>query len=193
MPGSEDRAERRVITMFTTIVTQRFGREREHDERRRRRRTRPSTGTARIAAGPPLAITLGRDAGADDQADELRRLDAGGDEASGPLVEVEHLLVEQRRRATTKPMSDAARNGSEYQMRRRLSIFQTMRHASAKDGGASSVCDRLFGRAHAPAARTTPRIGSRSRNASTTKIERRDGEDDERPPPAERGRRGARR
>ena len=37
----------------------------------------------------------GRDAGTDDQADELGRLDAGGDDASGPLVQVEDLLVEE--------------------------------------------------------------------------------------------------
>ncbi len=66
-------------------------------------------------------------------------------------------------------MSETARNGSAYQMRRRLSIFHTMRHDSAKLGRASSVCAAA---SDAPAARRskTPRFGSRSRHASTTKI-----------------------
>ena len=65
-------------------------------------------------------------------------------------------------------MSDAARNGSEYQMRRRLSIFQTMRQASANEGGSSSV---MMASAEAPMARRSwaPRTGSRRRNARTTK------------------------
>ena len=43
--------------------------------------------------------------------DELRGLDAGGDDAAGSLVEVEHLLVEERREHGENPMSDTARNG----------------------------------------------------------------------------------
>ncbi len=39
----------------------------------------------------------------------------------------------------TKPMREAARNGRLYQMRRRVSIFQTIRQPSAKDGATSSV------------------------------------------------------
>ena len=89
------------------------------------------------------------------------------------LVEVEHLLVEQRRRATTKPMSDAARNGSAYQMRRRLSIFHTMRHPSANDGGASSVMSASVEAPIAP-----PLLDAAHRLAqpqpSTTKTKRRE-------------------
>ena len=125
-------------------------------------------------------------AGADDQADELGRLDGGGDEAAGPLVEVEHLLVQQRRRATTKPMSDAARNGSDHQIRRSVSIFQTMRHASANDGAGSSVATASPVGAHGPALVGAPdRLLQPQREHDED--EGRDGEDEERRPPAERG------
>ena len=60
----------------------------------------------------------------------------------------------------TKPMSDAARNGRAYQMRRRPVIFQQVRQASAKEAGSSSVSTVS---AEAPMASRSqrPRIGSR--------------------------------
>ena len=83
-------------------------------------------------------------------------------------------------------MSDTARNGSAYQMRRRLSIFQTMRHDSAKLGVASSV---WAASSDAPAARrsNTPRFGSLQPPGEHDEHERREREDDERPAPAPLG------
>src|SRR5437763_5518915 len=66
-----------------------------------------------------------------------------------------------------KPISATARNGSAYQMRRRLLIFHTMRQPSAKLGATSSV---FAASSEAPIARRSndPRIGSRIRHANTT-------------------------
>jgi hypothetical protein len=66
-------------------------------------------------------------------------------------------------------MSDAARNGSDHQMRRSVSIRHTMRQPSANDGEGSSMATVAVS---APAARRSwaPRMGSSSRQASTTKI-----------------------
>ena len=77
-----------------------------------------------------------------------------------------------RRAATasdTKPMSDAARNGSDHQIRRSVSIFHTMRHPSANDGVGSSVSSASPVGAHRPAL-----VGAPDRllepQARTTKI-----------------------
>src|SRR3546814_15137196 len=65
-------------------------------------------------------------------------------------------------------MSDAATKGSEYQIRRSDSIFQTSRQPSAKLGGSSSVSTTT---SEAPIARRScaPRTGGESRQARTTK------------------------
>ena len=66
-----------------------------------------------------------------------------------------------------RPITDAARNGSENQIRRNVRICQRMRTDSAHDGGSSSVAMTA---SLAPAARRSwwPRPGSRSRMPSTT-------------------------
>src|SRR5438309_4899528 len=65
------------------------------------------------------------------------------------------------------PMSATARNGRAYQMRRKLSTFQTMRQPSAKLGDTSSVSAAS---SEAPIARRSndPRTGSRIRHTRTT-------------------------
>ena len=67
------------------------------------------------------------------------------------------------------PMTAAARNGSEYQMRRSVRTCQRIRIDSANDGGTSSVA---IVSALAPAAWRSqrPRCGSCSLNARKAKI-----------------------
>ena len=71
--------------------------------------------------------------------------------------------------SVTKPTSEAARNGSAYQMRRRPVIFQQVRHASEKEAGSSSVSSVS---AAAPIASRSwrPRTGSFMRSPRTTRI-----------------------
>ena len=66
-----------------------------------------------------------------------------------------------------RPITDAARNGSENQMRRSVRTCQRMRTDSAHDGGTSSVS---MTSALAPAASRSkcPRPGSFSRSPRTT-------------------------
>ncbi len=65
-----------------------------------------------------------------------------------------------------KPTSDAARNGRAMKMRRRLRMVQTMRVASANDGGASSALAPVPGSA---ASRSKwPRPGSVSLSPAIT-------------------------
>ena len=74
-----------------------------------------------------------------DEADELERLGDRRGDAARPLVEAELLLVEQRRRATTKPTSDDGEERQVHQIRRSVGTFWTIRQLSANDGAGSSV------------------------------------------------------
>ena len=114
---------------------------------------------------------------ADHQPDQLRRLDAGGDDAARPLVEVEHLLRDREAERTEKPTKATPRGTASAlpKMQRRLSTFQTIRHDSAKLG------PRLFRSAPPPpalpqlrAARKTPALRlAGACHASTTNIRER--------------------
>ena len=126
---------------------------------------------------------LGADPGADDEADELHRLDRGGDEPAGPLVEAVHLLVEEageRREADERRGEERQRPPDAPEALD--ATAQPPRLAEA--GGASSV---MTASSQAPMARRScaPRTGSRSLQAEHDDDERRDGEDEERRPPAE--------
>ena len=76
-------------------------------------------------------------------------------------------------------MNDAARNGSEYQMRRSVPTCQRMRIDSANDGGISSVSTTA---ALAPAAARSqwPRPGFLQAHAEEHEHDRRDREHEER-------------
>ena len=76
-------------------------------------------------------------------------------------------------------MNDAARNGSEYQMRRSVPTCQRMRIDSANDGGISSV-PMTASLAPAAARSQWPRPGSLQPQAQDHEHERRDREDEER-------------
>ena len=71
-------------------------------------------------------------------------------------------------------MSEAARNGRAKKIRRRLSIFHTMRQPSANDGGGSSVSRASV----TPMAMRSwiPRLGSPQAQAEDDQDHHRDGE-----------------
>ncbi len=78
-----------------------------------------------------------------------------------------------------RPITDAARNGSEYQMRRSVRTCQRMRTDSAHDGGASSVSTTACFGAAGPAFEVAT-AGLLQLEAEDHEHERRDDEDEER-------------
>ena len=126
---------------------------------------------------------LGADPTADDEADELGRLDRGGHEPASSLVEVEHLLVEEagqrreaderRRRGTAAP----TRSGGGVSMR------PQMRHGLAEAGRRLLGHDRLVAGAHGAALVLAPHRLLHP-EAQHDDDERGDGEHEERHPPA---------
>jgi hypothetical protein len=130
--------------------------QREHGEHRRVEE-RQSPEPAQDQAGV-LGDELGADACADDQADELHRLDGCGDEAAGPLVEVEDLLVEQaseRAEADERCREEGQRPPDATEA---LDVAAEPPRL-AERGRSLLGHDRLFGGAHGPAlVRATVRV-----------------------------------
>ena len=94
-------------------------------------------------------------------------LDRGGREATGPLVEVEHLLVEQR---GERDEADDRRRQERQAVPDPPEGLDLPHHAPALGEATAATSSVLMTSSSAPIARRScaPRIGSRSRKARTT-------------------------